>query len=195
MLRAAIVASIVLSATCAVGQGSVSPKPDAANGGIPAYSNECFALAYRPPDGWKFSRERARPSKQLMTLFKVDRHSAARSAESLQLDAMDTPTLKHPNMERFTILMALSLVHVNGARNKITRDAYPVTAAGRSFYRSDLLVGDKLTSVLTTWYRRYAIVAWAYADSPQKLEDAVNALSALKFGEDKRTGECFGFAN
>jgi hypothetical protein len=79
---------------------------------------------------------------------------------------------------------ALSFVHVDSANNKITRNAYPVTIADRSFFRSDLRSGDKALSLFATWYRGYAVIAWASANSPQDLEDAANALSALSFGED-----------
>lgn len=198
MLRATIHAGIILSVVYAVGQDAASPKSNAANGDDAAYSNECLALVYRLPDGWKFAKStQARTSHQSnrqMTLFRVERHSAAGSAESLELDVLQPP-LEHPNMERFTILLALSLVHVDSAKNKITRNAYPVTIAGRSFYRSDLQQGDRAISLFATWYRRYAVIAWASADSPQDFEDAANALGVLSFGEDKRTAECFGSTN
>jgi hypothetical protein len=189
---------VVLSAVCAVGQDAVSPKPNAANGGDAPYSNECLALSYRLPDGWKFGKiskaSASYQSNKRMILFRAERQSAAGSAESLELDLM-APPLQHPNIERFTILLALSLVHVNGVENKITRNAYPVTVAGRSFYRSDLRQGDRDLSLFTTWYRGYAVVAWAAAKLPQDLEDAVNALHVLSFGEDKRTTDCFASAN
>jgi hypothetical protein len=82
-------------------------------------------------------------------------------------------------VERLTILFALSFVRVDSANNKITRDAYPVTIAGRSFYRSDLRQGQRALSLFVTWYRGYAVVAWASADLPQDLEDAANALHVL----------------
>jgi hypothetical protein len=198
LIRATILTGVILSATYLVGQDAISPKLDTANGGDTAYSNECLALAYRLPDGWKFAKitpaSTGHRSNQKI-LFKVQRNSAAASAESLELDVLQTPTLKHPNMERFTILLALSLVHVDSSKNKITRNAYPVTIAGRSFFRSDLTQGDRALSVSATWYRGYAVVAWASADSPQDLEDATNALRVLSFGEDKRTAECFDSAN
>jgi hypothetical protein len=189
---------VILSVAHAVGQDAVSPKPNAANGDDAAYSNDCLALVYRAPDGWKYANikqaRRGHQSNQNI-LFKVQRDSAAASAESLELDVLETPTLKHPDMERFTILLALSLVHADSPRNKITRNAYPVTIAGRSFLRSDLRSGDKALSLFATWYRGYAVVAWASADSPQDLEDAANALRVLSFGEDKRTAECFDSKN
>lgn len=195
LLRATILAGIILSAAYVAGQDA---RPDAANGGEAAYANECLALTYRLPEGWKFGKiskaSASRQSNKQMILFRAERQSAAGSAESLELNVM-APPLQHPNMERFTILLALSLVHVDSTKNKITRDAYPVTIAGRSFYRSDLRQGDRALSVLTTWYRGYAVVAWASANSPQELEDAASTLSVLSFGEDKRTGECFGPAN
>jgi len=196
LVRATILTGVVLSAVYAVGQDAASRKPNVADGGDAAYSNECLALAYRPPDGWKFSKARAsnHPNQQ-MTLFRVHRHSAQGSAESLELDVLQTPQLHHPNMERFTILLALSFVHSGFEEHKITRDAYPVTIADRPFYRSDLSSDDKPMSVLATWYRGYALVAWACADSPQEIEDAVNALRVLSFGEDRRTADCFGSAN
>jgi hypothetical protein len=197
LIRVTILAGIILAAAYAVGQDTIPPKPDAANDSNVAYSNECLALVYRLPDGWKFAEvSQARAShqpNQKMNLFKVQRRSNAGSAESLQLDVMKPP-LEHPNMERFTILLALSLVHVDSAKNKITRNAYPVTIGGRSFFRSDLRQGDKAVSLFATWYRGYAVVAWASADSPQDLEDAANALHVLSFGEDKRTADCFGSA-
>jgi hypothetical protein len=200
LIRATILTGIVLSAAaCAVGQEATSPKLDAANGGDAVYSNECLALGYRLPDGWRFGKiNQARtghPSDQKMTLFRAKRDSAAGSTGWLELDVLQTPTLKHPNMERFTILLALSFVNGNSIQNKITRDAYPVTIAGRSFFRSDMRSGDKTFSVFATWYRGYAVVAWAPADSPQDLEDAANALGGLSFGEDKRTAECFDSTN
>ena len=197
MLREAILTGIILSSAYAAGQDATSPKNDVANGSDAGYSNECLALGYRPPDGWKFTKVPQAKAGQTnqKTLFKVKRDSTAESAELLELDVLQTPTLKHPNMERFTILLALSLVHVDGAHNKITRDAYPVTVAGRSFYRSDMRQGDRALSVLATWYRGYAVVAWASGNSPQDVEDAANALSPLSFGEDKRTAECFDSSN
>jgi len=198
LLRAIILTGAILSAGYAVGQDAISPKPDAANGDDVAYSNKCLAIAYRLPDGWKFAKitqaKAGNQSNRQMTLFRVQRRSAAGSAESLELHVLKPP-LEHPNMERFTILLALSLVHVDGSKNKITRSAYPVTIAGRSFFRSDLIQGDRALSLFATWYRGYAVVAWASADSPQDLEDATNALRVLSFGEDKRTAECFDSTN
>ena len=198
LTRATILIGVVLSATHAIGQDAISPKPDAGNGSDAAYSNECLALAYRLPDGWKFAtitpaRRGAQPNEK--TLFRIKRNSAAGSAESLQLDVLQTSMLKHPNLERLTILFALSFVHGDSAHNKITRNAYPVVIAGRSFFRSDLRSGDKALSLFATWYRGYAVIAWASVDSPQDLEDAANALSALSLGEDKRTAECFDPTN
>jgi hypothetical protein len=198
LLRAIIHTVIVLSTAYAVGQDAISAKPNAADGGDAAYANECLALTYRLPDGWKFGRiskaGASYQSNKQMILFRAERQSAAGSAESLELDVM-APPLQHPNMERFTILLALSLVHLDSSKNKITRDAYPVTLASRSFYRSDLRQGDRALSLFATWYRGYAVVAWASANSPQDLEDAANALHDLSFGEDKRTAECFGSSN
>jgi hypothetical protein len=199
LIQTAVLTGVILSAAHAVGQDAVSPKLDAANGGDAAYSNECLGLVYRLPDGWKFAKiaeaGTGHQSNQKMTLFRVKRKSADGPAESLELDVLQTPTLEHPNMERFTILLALSFVHVDSANNKITRNAYPVTIAGRSFFRSDLRNGDKELSLFATWYRGYAVVAWASAASPQDLEDAANALGGLSFGEDKRTAECFDSTN
>jgi hypothetical protein len=196
LVRVTILAGIIFAAAYAVGQDAIPSKPDAAKDSNVAYSNECLALAYRLPDGWKFSKitpAKAGHQSNQKILFKVQRDSTAASAESLELDVLKPP-LEHPNMERFTILLALSLVHVDSSKNKITRNAYPVTIAGRSFFRSDLIQGDRALSLFATWYRGYAVVAWASADSPQDLEDAANALHVLSFGEDKRTAECFGSA-
>jgi len=197
LIRATVLIAVILPAAYAVGQGAIPSKLDATNGDDAAYSNECLALKYRPPDGWKFARitqaEAGQPSQKI--LFRVKRDSAAARAESLELDVLQTPTLKHPNMERFTILLALSSVHVDSSKNKVTRDAYRVTIAGRSFFRSDLSQGDRALSLFTTWYRGYAVVAWASADSPQDLEDAASALRVPSFGEDKQTAECFDSTN
>jgi hypothetical protein len=195
----AIILTGVLSAAYALGQDAVPPKLDASKGGDATYSNECLSLEYHLPDGWKFAKiaeaTTGHQSAQKMTLFRAKRKSADGPAESLELDLLQTPTLKHPNMERFTILLAVSFVRVDSTNNKIARDAYPVTIAGRSFFRSDLRSGDKVLSVFATWYRGYAVVAWATAPSPQDLEDVANALGGLSFGEDKRTAECFDSTN
>lgn len=197
MTRAAILIALTLSAAYAVGQEATSPKSDTANSVDTAYSNECLALSYRLPDGWKFAKvaqaKTDHQSSQQMTLFRAQRDSAAASTGSLELDLLE-PRLQHPNMERFTILLALSFVR-GSAKNEITRNAYPVTIAGRSFYRSDLRSGDKSVALLSTWYRGYAVVAWVFANSPQALEGAAGALNAPSFGEDKRTADCFDSAN
>jgi hypothetical protein len=198
LLRTIILTAAILSAGYAAGQDAIYPKPDAANGDDVAYSNECLAITYRLPDGWKFlkpTQAKAGNQTNKKILFRAKRNSTAASAESVELDVLQTPTLKHPNMERFTILLALSFVRVDSANNKITRDAYPVTIAGRSFFRSDLRSGDKALALMATWYRGYAVVASAFADSPQDLEDAANAMQVLSFGEDKRTAECFDSTN
>jgi len=197
LIRATILTATILFAVHGVGQDALSAKREAGAGVDATYSNECLALGYRLPDGWKFAKiapARAGHQSNQKTLFKVQRDSADASAEWLELDVLKPP-LEHPNMERFTILLALSLVHVDSSKNKITRNAYPVTIAGRSFFRSDLIQGDRTLSLFTTWYRSYAVVAWASGDSPQNLEDAANALRVLSFGEDKRTAECFDSAN
>jgi hypothetical protein len=197
LIRATILIAVILSAAYVVGQDAASPGLDATNGDGAAYTNECLALEYRLPDGWKFGKitqaKTGQPNQKV--LFRAKRNSAAASAESLELDVLQTPTLKFPNMERFTILLALSLVHLDSSKNKITRSAYPVTIAGRSFFRSDLIQGNRALSLFATWYRGYAVVAWASADTPQDLEDATNALRVLSFGEDKRTAECFDSTN
>jgi len=193
LLRAIILTGFFLSAVHVVGQDAIPPKPDAASNGDETYSNDCLGLVYHLPDGWKFAKIPQAKAGQTNQekLFEVKRNSATASGESLELNVLQTPTLKHPILERLTILLALSLVHLDGANNKITRDAYPVTIAGRSFYRSDLKQGQRALSLFVTWYRGYAVVAWASAVSPQDVEDATNALRPLSFGEDKRTAECF----
>src|SRR3954468_942204 len=122
LLRAIIFTGFFLSALYTVGQDAIPPKPDAASNGDEAYSNDCLGLVYHLPDGWEFAKvprsEASRTNQK--TLFEVKRNSATASAESLELDVLQTPTLKHPNLERLTILFALSFVHVDGANNKIT---------------------------------------------------------------------------
>jgi hypothetical protein len=101
---------------------------------------------------------------------------------------------QHPDLERLTILFALAFTQAR-PNTKVTRAAYPVAIAGRKFYRSDLSSGDKSLSVFVTWYRKYAVVAWAHADSPKNLEEAAVALCALTLGEDERSGDCLAYAN
>jgi|SRR5450755_3012763 len=197
LFRAIVLAGVAVSAAYAAGQDTTSSELNGTNSSDATYSNECLALTYRLPDGWEFSKPnegKASNPKAQMRLFKVQRHSAAGSAESLSVDALNTP-LQHPNMERFTILLALSFVKLDSSQNKITRNAYPVTIAGRSFFRSDLRHGDEPISLFATWSRGYAVTAAASADSPRDLEDVTNALRALSFGEDKRTADCFDPTN
>jgi hypothetical protein len=195
LLRAIVLAGFCLPVLYAVGQDAIAPKPGAASNGGETYSNDCLGLVYHLPEGWNLAKvSQAEVQADQKTLFRAIRNSAATSAESLELDVLQTPTLKHPNLERLTTLFALSLVRVDPANNKITRDAYPVTIAGRKFSRSDLRQGQRALSLFVTWYRGYAVLAWASADSPQDIEDAANALRPLSFGEDKRTAECFDSA-
>jgi len=197
LIRAAILTAVILSATHAVGQDATSPKPDAANGGGAVYSNECLALTYRLPDGWKYRKIAALSPgqyKQEMVLLKAKPASADASNEWLEMDLLQTP-LKHPFLVRFNTLMELTLVQGAPEDTKVTRTAYAVTVAGRDFARSDFATRHGALALFSTWYRGYVLTAWASADSPQNLEDIAKALNTLSFGEDKRTAECFDSPN
>jgi len=192
-LRTIVFAGLILSAAYLVGQDAATLKSDAGKSGDKSYSNECLGVTYRLPDGWEFAKAdqgKASDPKKQMRLFKVQRHSASGFAESLNVDVLSTP-LQHPNMERFAILLALSFVKLDSSKNKITRNAYPVIIAGRSFFRSDLSHGDEALSQLSTWYRGYVVTAGASAASAQDLEEVTAALTGLSFGEDKRGADCF----
>ena len=198
LIRAMILTGIILSAAAYAGaQDATLPKPDTANGGDMVYANECLALTYHLPDGWKFQKIAAPPpgqSKQQMILFKAKPASADASNEWLEIKLLQTP-LKHPVLVRFNTLMELTLVQGDPEHTKVTRAAYPVTIAGRDFARSDLRSRYGVLALFSTWYRGYVLIAWTSADSPQNLEDVAKALSALSFGEDKRTAECFDTPN
>jgi hypothetical protein len=98
LIRAMILTGIILSAAaCAAAQEATPPEPDAANNGGAVYSNECLALTYRLPDGWKFRKIAAASpsqSKQQMVLLKARPASADASNEWLEMDLLQTP-LKH----------------------------------------------------------------------------------------------------
>jgi hypothetical protein len=197
-IRAMILTGIILSAAAyAAAQEATPPEPDAANGGGAVYSNECLALTYRLPDGWKF-RKIAAPSpdqsKQQMVLLKAKPAAADASNEWLEMDLLQTP-LKHPILVRFNTLTELTFVKGDPEHNKVAREAYPVTIAGRDFARSDFRSRYGVLALFSTWYRGYVLIAWTSADSPQNLEDVAKALNTLSFGEDKRTAECFDSPN
>jgi hypothetical protein len=198
LIRAMILTGIILSpAAHAAAQDATPPKPDAANIAGAVYSNECLALTYRLPDGWKFRKIPAPSpgqSKQQMVLLKAKPASADASNEWLEVDLLQTP-LKHPVLVRFNTLMELTFVNGDAEHNKVTRAAYPVTVAGREFARSDFRTRNGALALFSTWYRGYVLIAWASADSPQNLEDVAKALNALSFGEDHRTAECFDSPN
>jgi hypothetical protein len=198
LARVIILTGIILSAAAyAAAQEAAPAKPDAADVNNAVYGNECLALTYRLPDGWKFKKTAARSSaqsNQQMILFKVKPVSADASNEWLQIELLQTP-LKHPVLVRFNTLMELTLVQGDPEHTKVTRAAYPVTIAGRDFARSDFATRHGALALFSTWYRGYVLTAWASADSPQNLEDVAKALNALSFGEDKRTAECFASPN
>jgi hypothetical protein len=193
-----ILTGIILSAAAyAAAQNATPPKPDAANGGDAVYANECLSLRYRLPDRWKFQKISAPSpgqSKQKMTLLKAKPASTDASNEWLEMDLLQTP-LKHPVLVRFNTLMELTFVEGDLEHNKVTREAYPVTIAGRDFARSDFRSRYGVLALFSTWYRGYVLIAWTSADSPQNLEDVAKALNALSFGDDQRTAECFDSAN
>jgi hypothetical protein len=194
--RVAVLTVAFLSASHLPAQEAPPPAQEVAPSDDAAWSNDCLALAYRLPDGWKFGRvapaKAGQSAKASMVLFRARRDPAAGPKESIELNLMGPP-LQHPNMERFTILMALTFTQTSA--NRVTRNAYAVKVAGRSFYRTDFSSGEKAVALLTTWYRGYAVLAWVFASSPDDLDVAVTALDALKFGEDKRTAECIVPAN
>ena len=198
LIRAIILTGIILSAAAyEAAQQATPPKQDAANVTDAVYANECLALTYRLPDGWKFQKIAApQPgqSKQQMVLFKAKPASADASNEWLEIKLLQTP-LKHPFLVRFNTLMELTLVQGAPEDTKVTRTAYAVTVAGRDFARSDFATRHGALALFSTWYRGYVLTAWASADAPQNLEDIAKALNTLSFGEDKRTAECFDSPN
>jgi len=198
LIRAIVLTGIILSAAAYEAAQEATPsKQDAANVTDAVYANECLALTYRLPDGWKFQKIAAPPpgqSKQQMVLFKARPASADASNEWLEIKLLQTP-LKHPVLVRFNSLMELTLVQGGPEDTKVTRAAYPVTVAGRDFARSDFATRHGALALFSTWYRGYVLVAWASADSPQNLEDVAKALNTLSFGEDMRTAECFDSPN
>jgi hypothetical protein len=198
LIRAIVLTGIILSAAVyAAVQNATPPKPDAPNGGDAVYANECLSLTYRLPDGWKFQKISAPSpgqSKQKMVLLKAKPASADASNEWLEMDLLQTP-LKHPVLVRFNTLMELTFVQGDPEHNKVTREAYRITIAGRDFARSDFATRHGALALFSTWYRGYVLIAWTSADSPQNLEDVAKALNTLSFGEDKRTAECFDSPN
>jgi hypothetical protein len=197
LIRAILVTGIIISAAAyEAAQEPTPPKQDAAKVTDAVYVNECLALTYRLPDGWKFQKLAAPPpgqSKQQMILFKAKPTSADTSSERLEIRLLQTP-LKHPVLVRFNTLMELTLVQ-GDPDTKVTRAAYPVTIAGRDFARSDFATRHGALALFSTWYRGYVLTAWDSADSQQNLEDVAKALNTLSFGEDKRTAECFDSPN
>jgi len=197
LIRAILLTGITLSAAAyEAAQEPAPPKQDAANVTDAVYANECLALTYRLPDGWKFQKIAEPPpgqSRQQMILFKAKPASADASNEWLEMDLLQTP-LKHPILVRFNTLMELTLVQ-GDPDTKVTRAAYPVTIAGRDFARSDFATRHGALALFSTWYRGYVLTAWDSADSQQNLEDVAKALNTLSFGEDKRTAECFDSPN
>src|SRR5580700_12202250 len=197
LIRVIVLTGIILSAAVSeAAQEATPPKQDAANVTDAVYVNECLALTYRLPDGWKFQKLAAPPpgqSKQQMILFKAKPTSADTSSERLEIRLLQTP-LKHPVLVRFNTLMELTLVQ-GDPDTKLTRAAYPVTISGRDFARSDFATRHGALALFSTWYRGYVLIALDSADSPQNLENVAKALNTLSFGEDKRTAECFDSPN
>src|SRR5580704_125133 len=198
IIRAILLTGITLSAAAyEAAQEPAPPKQDAANVTDAVYANECLALTYRLPDGWKFQKIAEPPpgqSRQQMILFKAKPASADTSNERLEIRLLQTP-LKHPVLVRFNTLMELTLVQGDPEYTKVTRAAYPVTIAGRDFARSDFATRHGALALFSTWYRGYVLTAWDSADSPQNLENVAKSLNTLSFGEDKRTAECFDSPN
>src|SRR5271156_4112531 len=132
LIRAIVLTGIILSAAAhEAAQEATPPKQAAANVTDAVYANECLALTYRLPDGWKF-RKIAAPapsqSTQQMILLKAKPASADASNEWLEIDLLQTP-LKHPILLRFNTLMELTFVQGDTEHNKVTREAYPVAIA------------------------------------------------------------------
>ena len=197
LIRVIVLTGIILSAAAyEAAQEATPPKQDAANVTDAVYANECLALTYRLPDGWKFQKIAAPSpgqSKQQIVLLKAKPASTDSSNEWLEMDLLQTP-LKHPVLVRFNTLMELTLVQ-GDPDTKVTRAAYSVTISGRDFARSDFATRHGALALFSTWYRGYVLIALDSADSPQNLENVAKALNTLSFGEDKRTAECFDSPN
>ncbi len=195
LIRAMILTGIILSAAAYTAAQDAAPfKPDT-NVTDAVYANECLALTYRLPDGWKFQKiGTPSPGQSKMVLLKAKPASTDASNEWLEMDLLQTP-LKHPILVRFNTLMELTFVKGDPEHNKVTRGAYPVTVAGRDFARSDFRSRYGVLALFSTWYHGYVLIAWTSADSPQNLEDVAKALNTLSFGEDRRIAECFDSPN
>jgi hypothetical protein len=204
-IRVTILGGIFLFCFAAIAPAQDAAPAAPANPATPAapasddaiYSNECLALTYRLPEGWKFAHMRepatSNPSKQ-KTLFRLRKASADSTGGSLDVSLLQVP-LQHPDLERLATLFAMTFVQTHPSGNKVTREAYPVTIAGRRFSRSDLISGDKLAAVFVTWYRGYVVLIWAFGRSSEDLDATVNTLQQFSFGEDQRTADCLAPAN
>ncbi len=196
-IRAAILAALILTAAQAQepAQEASTPKADSVVNSDTSWFDDCLALQYKLPDGWEFRNAAAKPvqeSNKQKLLFRTRKENADGARESVEVDLVEAP-LQHPILERLAALFALTYFQTSGS--KITRDAYSVKVAKRNFGRSDLSNGDKMRAVVVTWYRGYAVLSWASAGSSQSLDDAVNSLNSLTFGEDKRTADCLSAAD
>jgi hypothetical protein len=75
LIRAMILAGIILSAAA---PHAIPPKPDAANVTDAVYANECLALTYRLPDGWKFQKIAApSPGQSKQQMARMSSHPRA----------------------------------------------------------------------------------------------------------------------
>jgi hypothetical protein len=190
-----VLAALMISGTQVPEQNATPQKPAGAVNSDTTWSDDCLGLQYKLPDGWEFRNAgQAKPgqeSNKQKLLFRTRKASVDGKREAVEVELVEAP-LQHPILERLAALFAVTYSQTTGS--KITKDAYPVTIAGRSFARSDLSNGDKMRAVVVTWYRGYAVLAWAFAGSSQDLDDAVNSLNSLTFGEDKRAADCFSAA-
>jgi hypothetical protein len=120
-----------------------------------------LALAYRLPDGWKFARiTQARTGHQSnqKILFKDNGTLPLRLPNRLNRTCSRH---RRSNIQTWndTILLALSLVQVDSAKNKITRDAHPRAANSELFSRGSKALNGLIPGVCRTSLSRYTVGA------------------------------------
>ena len=169
---------------------SYTSGPD--NGAVSngTYTNEFLGFSYPVPDGWQVISDKATHLNlgglDGFILLTVDPFAGKPSADQMVLSAVDARSLK-ATTQHFVHLFA-SAPNARPGGWELLRDPFPVSIAGKEFFREDYkesFSGRIVYKAFVCTKLRGFFVGWTMAArSAAELDSSVNSLQRLSFQKE-----------
>ena len=183
-----------------VAHSQQSPRFDTGTVTNGTYTNECFGFSLLIPFGWQVNSQVAPPGQAIHTgkgsygLLMMDRPVPGNFGDRIAIlaneaqDSAITPRdIVGSNVQ--------NQIKSDPERRHMLREPFPVDYGGKRFFRSDYkqtFTGGKdlYFAFVFTKFRGYFLGASLIAVSPERLDEAANALRQISFQSDEPNPAC-----